>query len=79
MIEDLFKLVCNFKNGKSLMFVFEGGYYGCMLGVLLIIFSYCYCCCFGYFGECVMFLLFLYLFCCFKGMMVEEYLENCVN
>lgn len=78
VIEDLLKIVCNVCGGKSLMFVFEGGYYGCILGVLLIIFSYCYCCCYGYFGECVMFILFLYFFCCLKGMILDEYFDYCV-
>lgn len=78
-IEDSLKLVRNFKNGKSLMFAFEGGYHGRTLGASAITSSYRYRRRFGHFGERAMFLPFPYPFRRPKGMTAEEYSDSCVN
>jgi 4-aminobutyrate aminotransferase-like enzyme len=78
-IEDSLKLVRNYKNGKSLMFAFEGGYHGRTLGASSITSSYRYRRRFGHFGERAMFLPFPYPFRRPKGMTAEEYSEHCVN
>src|SRR5215510_12769417 len=49
-IEDSLKLVRNAKNGKSLMFAFEGGYHGRTLGASAITSSYRYRRRYGHFG-----------------------------
>lgn len=78
-IEDSLKLVRNFKNGKSLMFAFEGGYHGRTLGASSITSSYRYRRRFGHFGDRAMFLPFPYPFRRPKGMTAEEYSDSCVN
>lgn len=78
-IEDSLKLVRNFKNGKSLMFAFEGGYHGRTLGASSITSSYRYRRRFGHFGERAMFLPFPYPFRRPRGMTAEEYSDSCVN
>jgi 4-aminobutyrate aminotransferase/(S)-3-amino-2-methylpropionate transaminase len=78
-IEDSLKLVRNFKNGKSLMFAFEGGYHGRTLGASAITSSYRYRRRFGHFGDRAMFLPFPYPFRRPKGMSPEEYSDSCVN
>ena len=78
-IEDSLKLVRNYKNGKSLMFAFEGGYHGRTLGASSITSSYRYRRRFGHFGERAMFLPFPYPFRRPKGMTAEEYSDSCVN
>ena len=50
-IEDSLKLVRNAKNGKSLMFAFEGGYHGRTLGASAITSSYRYRRRYGHFGD----------------------------
>ena len=78
-IEDSLKLVRNFKNGKSLMFAFEGGYHGRTLGASAITSSYRYRRRFGHFGDRAMFLPFPYPFRRPKGMSPEEYSDSCVK
>ncbi|BBD80225.1 aspartate aminotransferase family protein [Aerosticca soli] len=78
-IEDSLKLVRNAKNGKSLMFAFEGGYHGRTLGASSITSSYRYRRRFGHFGERAMFIPFPYPFRRPKGMTPEEYSEHCVR
>jgi 4-aminobutyrate aminotransferase/(S)-3-amino-2-methylpropionate transaminase len=78
-IEDSLKLVRNYKNGKSLMFAFEGGYHGRTLGASAITSSYRYRRRFGHFGDRAMFLPFPYPFRRPKGMTPEEYSDSCVN
>ncbi|UXN04984.1 MULTISPECIES: aspartate aminotransferase family protein [unclassified Bartonella] len=78
-IEDSLKIVRNAKNGKSLMFAFEGGYHGRTLGASSITSSYRYRRRYGHFGERAMFLPFPYPFRRPRGMSVEEYGEHCVN
>ena len=78
-IEDSLKLVRNYKNGKSLMFAFEGGYHGRTLGASSITSSYRYRRRFGHFGERAMFIPFPYPFRRPKGMSPEEYSDHCVR
>ena len=78
-IEDSLKLVRNAKNGKSLMFAFEGGYHGRTLGASSITSSYRYRRRFGHFGERAMFIPFPYPFRRPRGMTPEEYSEHCVR
>ena len=78
-VEDSLKLVRNYKNGKSLMFAFEGGYHGRTLGASSITSSYRYRRRFGHFGERAMFIPFPYPFRRPKGMTPEEYSDACVR
>ncbi len=78
-VEDALKLVRNAKNGKSLMFAFEGGYHGRTLGATSITSSYRYRRRYGHFGDRAMFLPFPYHFRGPKGMSKEEYGHHCVR
>ncbi len=78
-IEDSLKIVRNARNGKSLMFAFEGGYHGRTLGASAITSSYRYRRRFGHFGDRAMFLPFPYPFRRPKGMTPEEYSDACVQ
>jgi len=78
-IEDSLKLVRNFKQGKSLMFAFEGGYHGRTLGASAITSSYRYRRRYGHFGDRAHFLPFPYHFRGPKGMSKEEYGHHCVK
>jgi 4-aminobutyrate aminotransferase-like enzyme len=78
-IEDSLKIVRNARNGKSLMFAFEGGYHGRTLGASSITSSYRYRRRFGHFGERAMFLPFPYPFRRPKGMTPDEYSDSCVR
>lgn len=78
-IEDSLKIVRNARNGKSLMFAFEGGYHGRTLAASAITSSYRYRRRFGHFGDRAMFLPFPYPFRRPKGMTPEEYSAVCVN
>lgn len=77
-IDDSLKLVRNFKQGKSLMFAFEGGYHGRTLGASAITSSYRYRRRYGHFGDRAHFVPFPYHFRGPKGMSKEEYGEKCV-
>ena len=68
LIEDSLKLVRNAKNGKSLMFAFEGGYHGRTLGASAITSSYRYRRRYGHFGDRAQFVPFPYHFRGPKGM-----------
>jgi 4-aminobutyrate aminotransferase / (S)-3-amino-2-methylpropionate transaminase / 5-aminovalerate transaminase len=78
-IEDSLKLVRNAKNGKSLMFAFEGGYHGRTLGASAITSSYRYRRRYGHFGDRAHFVPFPYHFRGPKGMSKEEYGQHCVK
>jgi 4-aminobutyrate aminotransferase / (S)-3-amino-2-methylpropionate transaminase / 5-aminovalerate transaminase len=78
-IEDSLKLVRNFKQGKSLMFAFEGGYHGRTLGASAITSSYRYRRRFGHFGDRAHFIPFPYHFRGPKGMSKDEYGQHCVR
>src|SRR6202521_2127221 len=78
-IEDSLKLVRNAKNGKSLMFAFEGGYHGRTLGASAITSSYRYRRRYGHFGDRAHFVPFPYHFRGPKGMSKEEYGTECVK
>ena len=78
-IEDSLKLVRNFKQGKSLMFAFEGGYHGRTLGASAITSSYRYRRRYGHFGDRAHFPPFPYHFRGPKGMSKEEYGHHCVK
>ncbi|MGE5511095.1 MAG: aspartate aminotransferase family protein [Bacteroidota bacterium] len=78
-VEDSLKLVRNAKNGKSLMFAFEGGYHGRTLGASAITSSYRYRRRYGHFGDRAQFVPFPYHFRGPKGMSKEEYGEYCVR
>ena len=78
-VEDCLKLVRNFKNGKSLMFAFEGGYHGRTLGASAITSSYRYRRRYGHFGDRAQFVPFPYHFRGPKGMSKEEYGHHCVQ
>ena len=78
-VEDSLKLVRNAKNGKSLMFAFEGGYHGRTLGASAITSSYRYRRRYGHFGDRAQFLPFPYHFRGPKGMSKEEYGSHCVK
>jgi 4-aminobutyrate aminotransferase / (S)-3-amino-2-methylpropionate transaminase / 5-aminovalerate transaminase len=77
-VEDSLKLVRNAKNGKSLMFAFEGGYHGRTLGASAITSSYRYRRRYGHFAERAHFLPFPYHFRGPKGMSKEEFGHHCV-
>src|SRR5581483_9676667 len=72
-VEDSLKLVRNAKNGKSLMFAFEGGYHGRTLGASAITSSYRYRRRYGHFGDRAQFIPFPYHFRGPKGMSKEEH------
>lgn len=72
-IEDSLKIVRNARNGKSLMFAFEGGYHGRTLGASAITSSYRYRRRFGHFSDRAHFVTFPYPFRRPKGMTAEEY------
>jgi 4-aminobutyrate aminotransferase / (S)-3-amino-2-methylpropionate transaminase / 5-aminovalerate transaminase len=78
-IEDSLKIVRNAKQGKSLMFAFEGGYHGRTLGASSITSSYRYRRRYGHFGDRAHFVPFPYHFRGPKGMSKEEYGEECVK
>ena len=78
-VEDSLKLVRNAKNGKSLMFAFEGGYHGRTLGATSITSSYRYRRRYGHFGDRANFIPFPYHFRGPKGMTKEEYGHHCVK
>lgn len=78
-VEDSLKLVRNAKNGKSLMFAFEGGYHGRTLGASAITSSYRYRRRYGHFGDRAHFVPFPYHFRGPKGMSKEEYGRFCVQ
>ena len=78
-IEDSLKLVRNARNGKSLMFAFEGGYHGRTLGASAITSSYRYRRRFGHFGDRGNFIPFPYHFRGPKGMSKDEYGELVVK
>ena len=78
-VEDSLKLVRNAKNGKSLMFAFEGGYHGRTLGASAITSSYRYRRRYGHFGDRAQFVPFPYHFRGPKGMTKEEYGHHCVK
>jgi 4-aminobutyrate aminotransferase / (S)-3-amino-2-methylpropionate transaminase / 5-aminovalerate transaminase len=79
-IEDSLKLVRNYKQGKSLMFAFEGGYHGRTLGASAITSSYRYRRRYGHFGDRAQFVAFPYHFRgAPKGMNKEEYGLHCVK
>jgi 4-aminobutyrate aminotransferase/(S)-3-amino-2-methylpropionate transaminase len=78
-IEDSLKLVRNAKQGKSLMFAFEGGYHGRTLGASSITSSYRYRRRYGHFGDRAHFVPFPYHFRGPKGISKEEYGEQCVK
>ncbi len=78
-VEDSLKLVRNARNGKSLMFAFEGGYHGRTLGASAITSSYRYRRRFGHFGDRAHFVPFPYHFRGPKGMSKEEYGTHCVK
>ena len=78
-VEDSLKLVRNAKNGKSLMFAFEGGYHGRTLGASAITSSYRYRRRYGHFGDRAQFVPFPYHFRGPKGMSKEEYGSHCVQ
>jgi len=78
-VEDSLKLVRNAKNGKSLMFAFEGGYHGRTLGASAITSSYRYRRRYGHFGDRAHFVPFPYHFRGPKGMSKEEFGDHCVK
>jgi 4-aminobutyrate aminotransferase / (S)-3-amino-2-methylpropionate transaminase / 5-aminovalerate transaminase len=78
-VEDSLKLVRNAKNGKSLMFAFEGGYHGRTLGASAITSSFRYRRRYGHFGDRAQFVPFPYHFRGPKGMTKEEYGHHCVK
>jgi 4-aminobutyrate aminotransferase/(S)-3-amino-2-methylpropionate transaminase len=78
-VEDSLKIIRNAKNGKSLMFAFEGGYHGRTLGATAITSSYRYRRRYGHFGERAQFIPFPYHFRGPKGMTKEEYGTQCVK
>jgi 4-aminobutyrate aminotransferase-like enzyme len=78
-IEDSLKLVRNARQGKSLMFAFEGGYHGRTLGASAITSSYRYRRRYGHFGDRAHFIPFPYHFRGPRGMSKEEYGEHCVR
>ena len=76
-VEDALKLVRNAKNGKGLMFAFEGGYHGRTLGASAITSSYRYRRRYGHFDR-AQFVPFPYHFRGPRGMSKEEYGAHCV-
>jgi 4-aminobutyrate aminotransferase-like enzyme len=78
-VDDSLKLVRNSRQGKSLMFAFEGGYHGRTLGASAITSSYRYRRRYGHFGDRAYFIPFPYHFRGPKGMSKEEYGEHCVQ
>ena len=78
-VEDSLKLVRNARDGKSLMFAFEGGYHGRTLGASAITSSYRYRRPYGHFGDRAHFVQFPYHFRGPKGISKEEYGSHCVR
>ncbi len=78
-VEDSLKLVRNAKNGKSLMFAFEGGYHGRTLGASAITSSYRYRRRYGHFGDRAQFVPFPYCFRCPYGKKREDCGLYCVE
>jgi 4-aminobutyrate aminotransferase / (S)-3-amino-2-methylpropionate transaminase / 5-aminovalerate transaminase len=78
-IEDALKLVRNAKNGKSLMFAFEGGYHGRTLGASAITSSYRYRRRYGHFGDRAQFVPFPYCFRCPYGKKRDDCGLYCVD
>ena len=78
-VEDSLKLVRNAKNGKSLMFAFEGGYHGRTLGASSITSSYRYRRRYGHFGDRAQFVPFPYCFRCPYGKKREDCGLYCVE
>jgi 4-aminobutyrate aminotransferase-like enzyme len=78
-VEDALKLVRNAKNGKSLMFAFEGGYHGRTLGASAITSSYRYRRPYGHFGERAQFVPFPYCFRCPYGKKRDDCGLYCVD
>jgi 4-aminobutyrate aminotransferase / (S)-3-amino-2-methylpropionate transaminase / 5-aminovalerate transaminase len=78
-VEDSLKLVRNAKNGKSLMFAFEGGYHGRTLGASAITSSYRYRRRYGHFGDRAQFVPFPYCFRCPYGKKREDCGLYCVD
>jgi 4-aminobutyrate aminotransferase/(S)-3-amino-2-methylpropionate transaminase len=78
-VEDSLKLVRNAKNGKSLMFAFEGGYHGRTLAASAITSSYRYRRRYGHFGERAQFVPFPYCFRCPYGKKREDCGLYCVQ
>ncbi|MGC8736881.1 MAG: aspartate aminotransferase family protein [Dissulfurimicrobium sp.] len=67
-IEDSLKLIRNFKDGKSLMFAFMGGYHGRTLGATEITSSFRYRRRYGHFANRAAFIPFPYCYRCFYKM-----------
>ncbi len=78
-VEDALKLVRNARQGKSLMFAFEGGYHGRTLGASAITSSYRYRRRYGHFGERAQFVPFPYCFRCPYGKKREDCGLYCVD
>jgi 4-aminobutyrate aminotransferase/(S)-3-amino-2-methylpropionate transaminase len=78
-VEDSLKLVRNAKNGKSLMFAFEGGYHGRTLGASAITSSYRYRRRYGHFADRAQFVPFPYCFRCPYGKKREDCGLYCVD
>src|SRR4051812_38447531 len=78
-VEDSLKLVRNAKNGKSLMFAFEGGYHGRTLGASAITSSYRYRRRYGQFADRAQFVPFPYCFRCPYGKKREDCGLYCVD
>jgi 4-aminobutyrate aminotransferase/(S)-3-amino-2-methylpropionate transaminase len=78
-IEDALKLVRNAKNGKSLMFAFEGSYHGRTLGASAITSSYRYRRRYGHFGDRAQFVPFPYCFRCPYGKKRDDCGFFCVD
>lgn len=66
-VEDSIKLVRNYKNGKSLMFAFMGGYHGRTLAATEITSSFRYRKKYGHFGNRATFIPYPYCYRCFYG------------
>ena len=78
-VEDSLKIVRNAKNGKSLMFAFEGGYHGRTLGASAITSSYRYRRRYGHFSDRAQFVPFPYCFRCPYGKKREDCGLYCVE
>jgi 4-aminobutyrate aminotransferase-like enzyme len=78
-VEDSLKIVRNARNGKSLMFAFEGGYHGRTLGATSITSSYRYRRRYGHFGDRAQFVPFPYCFRCPYGKKREDCGLYCVD
>jgi 4-aminobutyrate aminotransferase-like enzyme len=78
-VEDSLKIVRNARNGKSLMFAFEGGYHGRTLGATAITSSYRYRRRYGHFSDRAQFVPFPYCFRCPYGKKREDCGLYCVD